>query len=120
MSKVKILNLKPYRDRKGVTQAEIANFLGVTPKAVNFYELGEREPNLKNLVRLADYFGVSTDELLGRNRGSGEIAIKMDSLEKRIATIEEVQDHLIGLAKIQAEIFKQAARGVVKDGGDAM
>ena len=66
MSKEKILNLKPFRERKGITQAELAQVLGLTRKTVSFYELGQREPTLANLVRMADYFGVSVDELLGR------------------------------------------------------
>ena len=64
----RILNLKPFRERKGVTQTELAKVLSLTPKAVNFYELGKREPTLANLVRMADYLGVSVDELLGRRK----------------------------------------------------
>ena len=67
MPRERILNLKPFRERKGITQAELAKVLGLTPKAVNFYELGQREPTLANLVRMADYFGVSVDSLLGRD-----------------------------------------------------
>lgn len=55
-----------------ITQAELATYLGVTPKAVSFYELGQREPSKEMLVALAKNFNVTTDNLLGlRNSKNG-------------------------------------------------
>lgn len=54
------------RLEKGVTQKEIAAHLGLTTKAYNFYELGQREPTLSTVCKLCDYFSVSADYLLGR------------------------------------------------------
>ena len=60
------LRLKALREKKGLTQRELADLLKVTPKAVSFYELGEREPSFSALTYLADFFNVSTDYLLGQ------------------------------------------------------
>ncbi len=58
------MNIKKLREEKGFTQKEIANLLGVTHTAISNYEKGIREPNIKNLIKLADIFGCSLDELL--------------------------------------------------------
>ena len=52
------------RKAKGYTQAELADKLGVTNKAVSKWETGEAFPETAQLVPLADIFGVTTDELL--------------------------------------------------------
>lgn len=58
--------LKELRTEKGALQKDIAAYLGITTKAYNFYELGQREPNLSTLCKLCDFFEVSADYLLGR------------------------------------------------------
>lgn len=58
--------LKQLRLLLGCTQAQMANLLGITVRGYRNYELGSREPELSILIRLADYFNVSLDELVGR------------------------------------------------------
>lgn len=58
--------LKELRITKCVSQKEVATFLGLTQKAYCFYELGTREPSLQTLLKLCDYFEVTSDYLLGR------------------------------------------------------
>ena len=59
--------IKALRTNKEYTQKELAEKLGLTPKMVSFYELGDRVPPPDVLEKLADIFGVSTDYLLGRS-----------------------------------------------------
>lgn len=59
--------LKELRKKHGITQKELADFLHITAKAISFYELGEREPSNGDLIKMADYFEVSTDYLLGHH-----------------------------------------------------
>lgn len=58
--------LKELRNLKGMYQGEIAQILGVTRQAVSQYERGEREPSYEMLEKLADYFNVDMNYLLGR------------------------------------------------------
>lgn len=58
--------LKDLRNEKNVSQKTVANALGISITCYAGYEQGYREPDLKTLVRLADYFDVTTDYLLGR------------------------------------------------------
>ena len=57
-------NLKKLRKEKGVTQQEVASFLGITSVAYGHYETGRRAMSEERLLKLAEYFGVTTDEIL--------------------------------------------------------
>ena len=63
--------LRELRREKGVTQLEMANFMGVKHRSYQNYEGGDRRPDYEKLVALADYFGVTTDYLLGRSDRRG-------------------------------------------------
>lgn len=60
------MNLKLLRNNEGKTQKSIADFLNVTQQTYCGYELETSEPNLKTLIKLADYYNVSLDYLVGR------------------------------------------------------
>lgn len=59
--------IRELRIEKGVTQSDLSNYLGLTPKMISFYELGERFPPHDIIIKLAYYFDVSTDYILGRS-----------------------------------------------------
>lgn len=61
----KILEL---RKQKNVTQEELAAELGITAAAVSKWENGYTLPDVLMLCALADFFSVTTDELLGRTK----------------------------------------------------
>ena len=54
------------RKEKGVSQAKLAKDLGVSYSVVCYWETNRSEPTAPNLIKIADYFGVSVDFLLGR------------------------------------------------------
>ncbi|ADH59838.1 transcriptional regulator, XRE family [Thermoanaerobacter mathranii subsp. mathranii str. A3] len=58
--------IKELRKKKGVTQKELALYLGVSDRAVGYYESGQRTPPPDILQKIADFFNVSVDYLLGR------------------------------------------------------
>lgn len=58
--------LKSLRVQNGVTQKAIADGIGVNPASLQRFEYGELKPKFDTVVRLADFFNVSTDYLLGR------------------------------------------------------
>ena len=58
--------IKELRAINKMTQKDLADFLGVTPKAVSFYELNQREPSTDIILKMAQRFNVSTDYLYGR------------------------------------------------------
>ncbi len=60
-----MLRLKETRESKGISQATVARDLGLSRQGYGYYESGQRTPSTKVLKQLADYFGVTTDYLLG-------------------------------------------------------
>ena len=55
------------RKEKGISQATLAKHLQVSYAVVCYWETNRSEPTAPNLVKVADYFDVSIDYLLGRN-----------------------------------------------------
>lgn len=57
--------LKNLRDEKNVLSKDLAKDLNITESKLSYYMNG-KEPNFETLVKIADYFNVSTDYLVGR------------------------------------------------------
>ena len=62
-----MLCLKELRNAKGITQTDLAKHLGISTSAIGMYEQGRREPDNSTLVKIANFFHVSTDYLLGND-----------------------------------------------------
>ena len=60
--------LRNLREDHDMTQAQIAAILGIDQRVYSIYETGKRDIPLPHLVTLADYYKVSTDYLLGREK----------------------------------------------------
>lgn len=58
-------NLKKQRKLKELTQEQLADILGVSFQAVSKWERGEVYPDIELLPTIAEYFGITTDELMG-------------------------------------------------------
>lgn len=59
--------LADLRGKSGLSQNAVAKEVDVAVRAYQYYEYGEREPQLSVLVRIADFYGVSLDYLAGRS-----------------------------------------------------
>ena len=66
MRKILSKRLKQCRKEKGLTQQQVAIYCDITEKAYQNYELMTREPKLEILVKIADFYEVSLDYLVGR------------------------------------------------------
>lgn len=60
------VRLKELRKKKGLSQLRMATDLNTTQNTISRYETGEREPGIDELIKIADYFNVSVDYLIGR------------------------------------------------------
>ena len=58
--------LKELRREQNVSQENLGKVLGYSRTAISAYELGRNEPSFSELIKIADFFNVSIDYLLGR------------------------------------------------------
>lgn len=61
-------NIKRLRKQRGIKQATLASALNIGRQTISAYECGITLPDIFLLIRIADYFGVSLDELTGRQK----------------------------------------------------
>lgn len=59
--------LKELREEKGLTQEELALMLGLKRQSISNYENGGRQPDYNTLIKIADFFGVTVDYLIGHS-----------------------------------------------------
>jgi transcriptional regulator with XRE-family HTH domain len=58
--------MRKLRSELKITQETLANEIGVTKSTISLYETGDNVPDIKTLAKIADFYGVSADWLLGR------------------------------------------------------
>lgn len=74
------MNIKSIRQSLGLTQKKTAEQLEISLPTYNHYETGRYEPDIKTLIKLADFFGVSIDYLLGHETKN---ILHLDSLTEQ-------------------------------------
>lgn len=58
--------LRRLRERRRINRKALGECCGLSKNMIGMYERGEKEPSIKALIEIADYFEVPTDYLLGR------------------------------------------------------
>jgi transcriptional regulator with XRE-family HTH domain len=100
--------LQQLRTSRGLTQEQLAVAAGLSRTFVTRLELGQHDPSLSTLVRLAKVLRVSVTELLGESMSARQW---WQVGEVRFATREDAEDH----ARTEGEMF--VARYQNKPGG---
>lgn len=59
--------LKKLRRDKNLSQAALGGILGVVQSTIGMYESGQREPDSETLIKIAEFFEVTVDYLIGRD-----------------------------------------------------
>lgn len=84
-------NIAFFRKKRGITQEELANALGVTNQAVSKWESGKCAPDIQLLPDIAEYFNISIDELFGRSVNS-DIPTKIQSPKETSSKLDTAID----------------------------
>ena len=84
-------NLKTAREKKNMTQKEVADSIGVAKSTYSLYESGNREPNVQTIKKIADTLNVSADDLLGLNEQPTTMAAHFDGGEYTEAELEDIR-----------------------------
>ena len=99
------MRIKDLRIENGLTQKELAKILQSSDKNIWAYENGVASPPIDILIAYANYFGVSTDYLLGRTDELGAILPSAPSLTQQEQNllqdfrklVPEMQSYIIGI-----------------------
>lgn len=62
-------NLKTAREKKQISQYELAEMVGLTQTAIAYFELGTRQPNIYNGVQIAKALGTTAEQLVDGQTG---------------------------------------------------
>ena len=79
--------LKQLRKQQNLTQTELANLLNLSHGAIAMWETDKRQPDNDTLVRLANFFNVSVDYLLGLSNQEYELT---DENKQLLAMIDQL------------------------------
>ena len=88
------MNLKKIRQNHGKTQLEVSNAINITQFTYSNYENEKTEPNIETLKKLADYYDVSIDFLVGRPRPFDFPVVATDTQKALINHILQLDDSL--------------------------
>ena len=97
-------NTRMYRERAGLTQADLAERVGVGTAFISRVERGQKRMRLETLMAVADALNVSVDLLLYQNNTSAQIRTLASMLE---GCSPEFVDGIIMLVRVCLEKFEQ-------------
>lgn len=87
------LNIKKIREKKGLLQKEVANIAGLHPANYNKTEKGERELSIEALYKIAQFFGMTVDQIINyEDNIPSEIKIEDKEVKDRIVLIEQLDN----------------------------
>ena len=93
-------NLQRLRKEKGLSQEDVAQKLFVSRQSVSKWENGNAEPGVKDLTALADMFGVTLDELVGREPAEGLPFIEEDPDMERASPSDRLYYGLVAFRAV--------------------
>ena len=116
-----MLKIKELREEKGVYQKEVAKVVNKTPTCICDWEKGNTEPNVEDLIKLADYFGCTIDYLLGREDDVGNVSVvsNLSAKEQKLVDCyrslpEDGKTAFMSMAENIAGMYKTATKAATK------
>ncbi len=101
------MRLRELREEKGLYQKDIGKLLGKVSNCISNWETGTTEPSIKDIIKLADYFQVSTDYLLGRENDYGFVEVKGIELSKIQKVMINIFDKLNASGQLKAVSYAE-------------
>lgn len=90
-------NLRTLRAESGVTQKQLADAVGVSQQSINKYENHNIEPDVETLIRIADFFHISVDHLIGHAMPSTELSVAETRLLAQYRRLSKKQRECVNL-----------------------
>jgi transcriptional regulator with XRE-family HTH domain len=107
------------------TQSEVAKTLGITRARYSHYENGRNEPDTEMLQKIADYYGVSIDYLLGgdesqtsdKNTKKADLVDLLEEIKKRPYVIDPKTGEAKYIPKERLKIINDLIEGYLREEG---
>lgn len=117
--------LRELREENHLLQKDVAKYLNITTSAYGYYEQGKRNPDIETVNKLADFFNVSTDYLLGRTNKKINSSVDLNNEEIKYETFSKIEEFFTkkliseGIIKENEPIPNNAIEKSFKYGMDA-
>ena len=89
------MKLREWRKKRGVSQIEIAKAINIPQTTYSRYEQGICDPNISTLIKLADFFNISIDELVERETDMLNLNLLDSARKELILSIVNSSDTLV-------------------------
>ncbi|MGE7841397.1 helix-turn-helix domain-containing protein [Lysinibacillus sp. NPDC093712] len=99
------VRLKYLRKSDNKTQQDIADILGITRPAYTAYEQGKRNPDYEILEKIADYYNVSIDYLLGRTDNKRALHTQAGISDNEYNNLSAYQKEVIDFFLTREDLF---------------
>lgn len=114
--------LKDLRQKKGFTITQLCDVIGMNQNTYAKYERGERDVSTETLSKFADFYGVTTDYLLGRETGEPETLDKLAGEFNMSALEKEILDNYLSLPEDMRgdlmEFLQKSVQKVMEESGE--
>lgn len=87
--------LKYLRNREGLSQAELADKLGLSKSTISMYEVGRREPDFETLESIADLFNVDMNFLLGKEDSENKASLSPKDTRDIEKILDQTREQLL-------------------------
>lgn len=88
--------LKELRKKRGISQTEITTIINIPRTTYANYEIKNCDPNISTLIKLADFYNISIDELVGRPTDTLNLKLLDDTRKNLIKEILSASDVAVG------------------------
>lgn len=103
------IRMRLLRKKKQLSQKEVAEALEISYSAYNMYEKGKREPNISILQKIADYFKVTLDDLVGPIQLSAE-----DSTVSPLGPFNSIKEYRAATQTVREYIHEETQTVAVR------
>ena len=89
------MKIKELRTRLGISQREVSDKLGIPQTTLFSYETKGSNPNIETIIKLADFYNVSIDELVGRETNNINLNLVDNTRRNLIIEILNAKDSTV-------------------------
>lgn len=108
----KIYNL---RTQYSLTQAQLAKIAGVSDKAISAWELGTRDPKIKSIQKICDYFGIAVNSFIDQSTEEYETSKEKPAPVPKDGPASEISDLIDQLTPEQQRLILAQIKGILSN-----